>query len=205
MEDNNLQSTEPTQSNQTNESPTLTSPMATQAPTSSSTPKKSSKLMMVLMPLLVIVLSLIAAYGGYKSSSQKSDKKITALNSQIALIESNEHALPDGAIKVSDCIPNMGFHYVTKTSDKEYGPFLLVTKSNKVIGVEYMADKDMYTAIPNTNPPVEVITKDSPMFGWKYDHTEFGRAPKGHEGLMVDHIDVHMYTVTADQQKQACI
>ena len=163
------------------------------------------KVGMIVAALLLVLAIPASAYAGYTNSKQKSDKKIAALNTQIATLESGEHELPEGAIKVSDCIPNMGYHYITKTSDKEYGPFLLVTKKNKVIGVEYMADKDMYTAIPKTDPPVEVVLKNSPMFGWKFDHTEFSHAPKGHEGLLVDHIDVHNYTVTADQQKQACI
>ncbi len=36
--------------------------------------------------------------------------------------------------------------------------------------MEYMFSKKMYVAIPKTDPPVEVVTKDAPMYGWKYDH-----------------------------------
>ena len=170
-------------------------------------PKKSSGSGMKKVIWLFIVLILIAAaaFGAYKMTQQKADKKTAELNSQIAVLNSNEHILPAGTIKVSDCIPNMGYHYLTKSSDPEYGPFLILNKKNKVIGVEYMVSKAMYTAIPKTDPPVELITKDSPMYGWKFDHADVSHLPKGHEGLMVDHIDVHLYTVTADQQKQACI
>ena len=170
-------------------------------------PKKSSGSGMKKVIWLFIVLILIAAaaFGAYKMTQQKADKKTAELNSQIAVLNSNEHILPAGTIKVSDCIPNMGYHYLTKSSDPEYGPFLILNKKNKVIGVEYMVSKAMYTAIPKTDPPVELITKYSPMYGWKFDHADVSHLPKGHEGLMVDHIDVHLYTVTVDQQKQACI
>ncbi|MDB5182973.1 MAG: hypothetical protein JWO47_757 [Candidatus Saccharibacteria bacterium] len=185
--------------------PTVSQP---QSSPSSMAPKKSSKKMMVMMlaVLLAVVLVAAAGFAGYKASASKGDKKAAELNSKIALLESNEHSVPSTAIKVSECVPNMGAHYMaTKDADPEYGPFLLVTKSNKVIGVEYMASSDMYTKIPNTDPPVEVITKNSPMYGWKFDHAEVSHLPKGHEGLLEDHIDIHLYTVNSDQQKQACI
>lgn len=168
--------------------------------------KSSSKKVVKMLIILVLVLCIpLAAFGGYTMSKQKSDKTVASLNGQIAVLNSNEHDVPAGAVKVSDCVPNMGAHYVTKTSDSRYGPFLLVNKKNKVIGVEYMVSKDMYTAIPKTDPPVELVTKDSPMYGWKFDHAEVSHLPLGHEGLLVDHVDVHIYTVTAAQQKNACI
>ena len=217
MEDNNAQSNttdqtpktesmSPTQESPASSAPSPATPTLEPAKTELPKPEKGSKKKLgVMLLLLVLLLAIPAAlYAGNTMSTQKSDKKVAALNSQIALLQASEHDLPAGAFKVSDCIPNMGAHYLTKTSDKEYGPFLLVNKQQKVIGIEYMFDSTMYTAIPKTDPPVEVITKDSPMYGWKYDHSDVSHMSKGHEGLLRDHIDIHMYTVTKEQQKNAC-
>lgn len=202
MEDTNAQSNSPDQT-PTTVTPPPAEPVKVELPAPVKAPKKKLGIMVLLF---VFVLAIPAAvFAGNKMSTQKSDKKIASLNSQIALLQANEHDLPAGAIKVSDCIPNMGAHYVTKTSDSRYGPFLLVSKKNKVLGIEYMVSKDMYTAIPATNPPVEVVTKDSPMYGWKFDHSEVSHMPKGHEGLEVDHVDVHLYTATQAQRKLACV
>lgn len=173
-------------------------------PQSSPSPKKSSLLLPVLL-LVGFVLIVAAAFVGYSVSKNKADKDVSKLNSQITSLKSNEHELPAGAIKVSECIPNMGSHYLPKDADPEYGPFVLVTKAGKVIGLEYMASQDMYTAIPKTDPPVQLITKGSPLYGWKFDHTEFSHLPKGHEGLLRDHTDVHLFTVSADEVKKSCV
>lgn len=146
-----------------------------------------------------------AAFAGYKLSDSKSDKQLAELNSKIASLQTTTHDLPEGAVKLSECIPNMGAHYLPKGADPQYGPFLLVNKAGKVIGTEFMASADMYSPIPGIVPPVSVLMKDSPMYSWKYDHAELSHTPKGHEGFEKDHIDFHVYTVTADEQKQACI
>jgi hypothetical protein len=186
-----------------NASPTLTTPQASQP-----VPDEKSQKHLVRWVLLFLLIALFAGaalYGGYHLSNNKAQKDKAALNSQIAVLESNTHELPADAVKVSECIPNMGGHYLPKGADPEYGPFMVVNKANKVIGIEYMASKDMYTPIPQTDPPVEMLMKDSPMYGWKYDHAEITHLPKGHEGLERDHVDVHMYMVTAEQQKNVCI
>ncbi|MBA2279480.1 hypothetical protein H0V99_03530 [Candidatus Saccharibacteria bacterium] len=189
MNDETVQSTPPQSSNEFKVPP----------------PAKERKSPLLLILVLLVLLVPIAAITGYKMSDQKAKKDIAVINNQLAVLQSNAHELPEGAFKVSDCIPNMGSHYLTPTSDPEYGPFYLVSKAGKVIGVEYMASEDMYTAIPETDPPVELITKDSPLFGWKFDHTEVSHMKEGHEGLLEDHVDVHYYTVNPEQQSQACI
>jgi hypothetical protein len=184
------------------------SPTPTGEPTSSQVsvaqkqkgPKKS-----ILLFIFVIALIAVAGIGGYILADSKAKKETGTLKSQITALESNVHELPADAIKVSECIPNMGAHYLPKDSDPQYGPFLLVNKANKVIGVEFMASQDMYTAIPGTEPPVSVLTKNSPLYGWKFDHLELSHTPEGHPGFLEDHIDAHLYTVTREEQKQACI
>jgi|GEM_PF-3734517 len=168
-------------------------------------PKGGGGMMKKVLMIVLVVLIPVGAFLGYYMSNQKANKDKAKLNSDILALQATLHDLPVGAAKVSDCIPNMGYHYVTKTSDKEYGPFLLVNKQDKVIGVEYMAAQDMYTAIPGTDPPVQLVEKNSPMYGWKFDHFEISHLPKGHEGLLRDHIDVHLFTVPASVEKNACV
>lgn len=170
----------------------------------SNTQKHSGASKNILLFIIVIILVAVSAFGGYSIADGRAQKESEKLRAQIADLQANTHDLPTGAIKVSECIPNMGAHYVTSNSDPKYGPFLLVNKANRVIGVEYMVSTDMYTPIPGLDPPIEILRKDSSVYGWKFDHLEFSRAPEGHEGFLEDHIDLHLYTVTPEQQKDAC-
>ncbi len=161
--------------------------------------------MVMFFVMLLLVGAGVAAALYYKSADTKSKDEVASATSKLEAAQATTHALPEGAIKVSECIPNMGFHYLTKESDSIYGPFLLVNKAGRVIGVEYMFDNTMMTAIPNIVPPVEVLLNDSPLYKWDFDHTEVSRAPEGHEGFLKDHNDIHNYTVTPEVQKQACV
>ncbi len=170
-------------------------------------PKKSSskKMMIIIIVMIAVVLGLAgAAYGGYSSWKSKADKTAVELYKKIALLEADEHDLPEGTTQITACVPNMGSHRLVKGGDPEYGPFLLVTKQNKVVGVEYMVVTDMYTKIPNTNPPAEIIDKASPMYGWKFDHAKVSHLPQGHVGNLHEHTDIHLYTESAEKLKNAC-
>lgn len=159
----------------------------------------------LLIVLVTVLCVIFAGVGGYAYANNKAKTNEAGLHTQITSLQSNAHQLPAGSTKVSDCIPDMGFHYLPKGSDPLYGPFVLVNKEGKVIGLEYMASADMYIPIPNTNPPVQLIEKNSPLFGWKFDHIEFSHLPLGHEGFMRDHIDIHLFTVTTTQENNACV
>jgi len=187
--------------------PALSVPSTPTPPTQAPAPPTAKKgsTGKVLGFLFVVLLLMAAAYGGYHFSESKAKKEALAFNSQIAALQSTTHELPADAVKLSECIPNMGSHYLPKGADQQYGPFLLVNKSGKVIGAEFMASADMYTPIPGVVPAVSVLMKDSPLYGWKYDHAELSHTPQGHEGFNKDHIDFHVYSVTPDEQKQACI
>ena len=155
--------------------------------------------------MLLLVIGAGAAAWNFKQADKKSKEEVAAVKSKLEDAQAKTHDLPEGAIKVSECIPNMGYHYLTKESDPVYGPFLLVNKAGRVIGVEYMFDNTMMTPIPNVVPAVAVQLKGSPMYSWDFDHTEVSRAPEGHEGFMKDHNDIHNYTVSPEVQKQACV
>lgn len=178
------------------------------APEPSQPPKsKKGPLKVLALVLLVVIVAVLAAGAAYAVEHKKVNDLQSAqalVNSQLVALKSTDYKLPAGAVQVSQCIPSQGFHNIIKGSDKEYGPFILTNMQHKVIGLEYMAAPDMYTPIPGTNPPVAVIMKNSPMLGWKFDHAEFDQLPKGHPGLERSHIDVHMFTVSRQQEQDAC-
>jgi hypothetical protein len=167
-------------------------------------PKRSKVNLFFVGLLLVAVVVASAAALNFRSQANKAKLDAEAIKSQLNTAQATTHDLPPDAVKLSECIPNMGYHYLPKGADPLYGPLLLVNKAGRVIGVEYMASDDMYTAIPNTDPAVAVLLKDSPMYGWRFDHTEFSQALNGHEGFEKKHVDVHNYTVSLEEQKQAC-
>lgn len=163
----------------------------------------------LLAGLLALLVVLVAAGSGYMIRDNQAKPQLASLAAlQAELAEANKgtYPLPEGAIKVTDCIPNMGAHYVTKDSHPEYGPFFMVNKENRVIGVEYMASGDMYTDvdIPNLPIPVQILQKSSPAYDMKIDHIEMSRWPEGHKGLTRDHIDVHLFTISPEQVKNVC-
>ncbi len=174
----------------------------TPALAASASPRKSSLLPWLISLALLIAAAAAVAY--FSMASDKAKKESASLNTQITALKDNTHDLPADAVKLSECIPNMGFHYVPKGGDPIYGPIYTVNKAGKITGVEYMFSNDMFTAIPNTIVPVSVVTKDSPMYDWKYNHVDVSHTPEGHHGYLVDHKDIHMYTVTPEERKLAC-
>ncbi len=183
--------------------PTVATPPPPAATPVVKTPSKKRRILTVILLILLSIAVGAAAYFGITTSRAKQDA--AKLKEQLTELETTTHDIPEGAILVSECVPNMGHHYLAEGGDEKYGPFYLVSKSGRVIGIEYMFSQDMLTAIPNVTPAVEVMIKDSPMNNWKFDHTEMSRAPEGHPGFEEDHIDVHNYTVTPEQRKLACV
>lgn len=195
---------------QTTQSSTVTQPKLSEdkgknAGKPDSNSSKISKIKLLLILFIVAIVAGAALFGGYSVAKSSGDSEIEKLNSKIAKISAVTHELPSDAVELSKCIPNMGFHYQPKGADPEYGPFLLVNAKKEVIGVEYMHSPDMYTAVPNTTTAVSVVLKETPMYNWTYDHADMSYWPDGHHGLLEAHNDTHMYTVTRDDQKQACI
>lgn len=162
-------------------------------------------MLVVGLVMLVLLAGVATVAVSARAADKKSKDEVTTLKKSLSVAKATTHDLPADAIKVSECIPNMGYHYLPAGADKIYGPFLLVSKVGRVIGVEYMFDNTMMTPIPKVVPPVELILKDSPMYGWTFDHTEMSHAPQGHDGFLKDHNDIHNYTVTPEIQKQACV
>lgn len=168
-------------------------------------PKFSRKSVGVLLILLVLLASLGSTI--YFALGQRSAKKeVASLQSELSRINADTHDLPEGAVKLSECVPNMGFHYIEQGADPKFGPLLLVSTKGKVIGYEYMFNNSMLTKIPDAEIPLEVLLTNGPVLlnDWQYNSIDFSRATAGHPGFEDDHYDVHLYTVNPEEQKRAC-
>jgi len=165
---------------------------------------KKKPIMMVVMAAVILILLAVAGYLFLQNSDGKA--AIDSLQSQVATLDSNTHDLPEGAVKVSECIPNMGFHYLTEGSDPRFGPYYLVSNEGKIIGFEFMFSDDMFTTIPDAGIPLDLLITDGPLNlnDWQYNSIDFSIATAGHPGFEEPHTDVHLYTVTPEEQKLAC-
>lgn len=168
-------------------------------------PKFSRKSFGLALMLFALLISLGSSV--YFALGQRSAKnELSSLTQKITAMDANEHDLPAGAIKLSECVPNMGFHYMEQGVDPKFGPLLLVSTKGKVIGYEYMFNESMLTKIPDADIPLEVLLTNGPVLlnDWQYNSIDFSRATAGHPGFEDDHYDVHLYTVDPEEQKRAC-
>ena len=114
-----------------------------------------------------------------------------------------ELSIPSDAIKLSECVPNMGEHHANP-ADMPFGPIYLVDKG-KVIGIEYMMHEDelegniLDIGGHKTGKPIVM-----PAFDIAFDHVELNYNPEGHEGDEEAHYDLHMYLVSSEEQAKAC-
>lgn len=155
--------------------------------------------------VILLLLGLAGSTTVLALSLKEANQNNTELEAEKTAMDANDHELPDGAIKVSECVPNMGFHYLPKDADPLFGPFLLVSKAGRLIGYEYMFSEDMFESIP-AEIPLEIIKTKGPILlnDWDYNSIDISRAPAGHPGFEKSHIDIHLYTVTPDIQQKAC-
>lgn len=170
-------------------------------------------MLMILLIILLLAAAGAATYFFTTNNSLKTD--VEALEGKVATLDADTHELPEGAIKVSECVPNMGFHYLGKEGDPRLGPFYLVNKQGEVIGLEYMFNENMMTTLnipaevfaeAGEDPfPVEVLTSGPEgLSDWQFNNIEMSRSPEGHVGFEEPHMDLHLYTVTPEMQAQSC-
>lgn len=111
--------------------------------------------------------------------------------------------LPADAVKLSDCVPNMGAHYANP-ANMPFGPIYLVDKG-KVVGIEFMMhENDLEKNILSIGG--EKIGKPAvmPTLGMTFNHIELNYEPEGHEGDKEPHYDLHMYLISSEEQKKLC-
>ncbi len=108
--------------------------------------------------------------------------------------------VPEGYIKVSDVIPQMGEHWINPAVPT--APVYLVYKG-EVIGIEPIWTEDMMQEVPG--PPGETIkVLPSIPVGVTVDHIDVGwMTPGVHPGPPGDHWEMHIYFIT--QAEKAAI
>ena len=183
-------------------SPSVT---AAPGPVSGSGDKKFGMMQIIMFAVLVLAIA-VAAY--FAVANKNSSDKVANLEADVATLGATTHELPASAVKVSECVPNMGFHYLFENGNVQFGPFYLVNKAGEVIGLEYMFSNEMFTDIPNPELPLELILFDGSsslsLNDWKFSNLEISHLPEGHPEFEEDHYDVHLYTVSPEMQAAAC-
>jgi hypothetical protein len=166
------------------------------------------KLLCVVLSITVVVLS-VKLYMSAKAQEEAQKKALAA----------EELKLPANAVKITECLPHMGEHWV-EPSNVPTGPYY-VTYKGKVLALEYM--------IAPTQIPGEVYAKGSfenfekyltsnnmtlgeyikqytlslPLIpkNYKTFHIDW-TAP--HAGFITPHYDIHFYLVTDEELENVC-
>lgn len=198
--------------------PPTGSPAVVQTQTTGTPPQNTSKMgsfmgsmagkkkLIFLVVGIALMLSIIAVAVYFALAASKANKDATALKADLAMATAKTHELPSSAQKVSECVPNMGYHYLFEGGTVEFGPFYLVNTRGEVIGLEFMYSNDMFTPIPGQEIPVEVIMAEGGLSlnQWQFDKMEISHLPQGHPSFERDHVDIHLYTVSQEEQARAC-
>lgn len=177
-----------------------------------------NKIKVLIIVLSVIIVTLIAGlvftYQKYQSATLEQMASATLLAEERRL-----PTLPMGAVKLSECIPHEGEHWVVP-KDLPYGPFYS-TYNGKVISTEYMFTEDsipgkegvnmsfdeVVTFMNHTNLSFSDLVKNS-FFGFDlFDHRYKSfdihwSAP--HAGFDTPHIDVHFFLVDKSELENIC-
>lgn len=127
--------------------------------------------------------------------------------------------LPPGAVKISECVPDMGDHWV-RPQDIPGGPYYVVYQG-KVVSVEYMFKPEdipgqkvaNYTfpefekyMTENNYTLLDVVRNNEKVYdlgGYNYDSIHVAwTAP--HAGYPVPHMDVHAYVIPEAEVHAIC-
>lgn len=127
------------------------------------------------------IRALTYALGGV-SSQVGWDKESRTVNATV---------LPEGTIKLTPVIPQMGEHWANP-KDMPLGPIYGVY-NGKLVFLEYMPDKNLDKTVHDV--PGTLVPTPS-----KIDHFDIDWNPEGHEGYMVPHYDMHLYYISREEQ-----
>ncbi|GEM48462.1 hypothetical protein [Deinococcus cellulosilyticus] len=106
--------------------------------------------------------------------------------------------LPEDTVKVSDCVPTMGEHWV-RLQDFPLGP-IYGFMNGKMVFVEIMPSQADFAAGKSW-----LETLKTPKGYLKIDHVDFEFQPMGHEGYPIPHYDIHAYFVPHEEHMQYCL
>ncbi|GEM47385.1 hypothetical protein [Deinococcus cellulosilyticus] len=105
--------------------------------------------------------------------------------------------LPEGTIKISECVPGMGEHWA-RPQDLPLGPIYGVLDGSLVF-VEIMPSHADFIAGKSW---VDVLK--TPKWFLKINHVDIEFLPQGHDGYPVPHYDIHAYYVSHDEHMGFC-
>ena len=135
----------------------------------------------VLMASLPILAAALAAAGtALADQHQPSNIPITWV-------------APDGAIKVSECVPYMGEHWANP-ANLPLGPIYTV-HNGRLTSVEYMiAQADFAAGRSWGDLKTLYWGREVPI-----QNVNIAFLPTGHDGYEVPHYDLHFFTITDDE------
>lgn len=151
---------------------------------------------------ILLVIGLLFFYQAYTSAIVKGSQNT------VRITTSKEPALPTGAVKISECVPHMGEHWVDP-KDLPAGPLYSVYQG-KIMGIEYMFEADQIPGEEQahmTLPEFQKFMKNNKLtfadfvkqnrmsfdlFNYPY-HSVTIEWSAPHAGYAKPHYDIHMY------------
>jgi hypothetical protein len=173
-----------------------------------------------IIPVLIL-LNVSALAGIYYYFNNKTQNPVMQVDKASVTPETETPmvTLPDDAVKVSECIPFMGEHWV-QPSKLPLGPYYVVYKG-KVTALEYMFTPDKIPgekgAKMSEAEAMDFMKKNNltladlvktfdlhlPLQNQKYQFLSIEwNAP--HSGITTPHIDTHAYLISEEETKLIC-
>ncbi len=168
----------------------------------------------------IIVTYIVLAgviYEMYRTNIQSA--ALVASNQQVQLPVKKYPPLPPDAVKISECIPDMGEHWV-RPQDTPSGPYYVVYQG-KVVAIEFMFKPEDLPGKASSEmslPQFEKYMKDNSftlqdvvrkneayfdLYGYEYERIHMGwSAP--HAGLPAPHMDLHAYLIPLAEIQAIC-
>ena len=175
---------------------------------------------LVIVFIIISYITLAATVYYLFQQNQRAATLITSSNNTPVMPVKKEINIPNDAVKISECVPNMGEHWV-RPADIPAGPYYVVNKG-KVVGLEYMfksedipgekaaklAFPDFLKYLKTNNYSLQDYVKVnekiySLLKGYEYESIHIAwTAP--HAGFTVPHIDMHIFLIPQDQIDAIC-
>lgn len=169
--------------------------------------------------LIILVLCNVVLLAGLLYFYFVGNKDTTVEDPNVVNATATVVTLPPDAVKISECIPFMGEHWV-QPSKLPIGPFYVVY-NGKVTGIEYMftpdkipgekaakmSEKEIMDYISKNNLTLADLVKANQFqldtLGAKVHYMTIDwNSP--HSGLAAPHYDVHAYLIDKAEASQIC-
>lgn len=152
----------------------------------------------LLAALCLAFASAAFAHQGMPHDHLPTAQATTEASSQDQMaLQARRLGLPEGTIKISECVPGMGEHW-GNPKDLPFGPIYGVM-NGKVVFVEVMVDHNLFK---NGQSWVNIL---KPLPGKRINHVDIEFQAQGHEGFPVPHYDIHAYFVTHEEHMNYCL